>query len=271
MKWIFILFSLSLFLFSGCTSKSDTLSLKSKPFIKTDTSVNHIAQKEEVSDEFEEEFSTKETHAYSDPFSGYNRFMTSFNDKVFTYALNPFSKAYATVIPEPVRQSLSNAIVNIEFPIRFSNNLLQGKFKNSMDELGRFVLNSTLGVGGLFDVASSQLHIPAHNEDFGQTLGYYGVGAGFHVVLPFLGPSNVRDIVGLTADAYVSPLVYQKGLKKYKIPHNYLQSIGIYGFKMLNKNTLHLGAYESLKKDAIDLYPFLRDIYEQKRKEDIEN
>ncbi|HFQ62251.1 MAG TPA: VacJ family lipoprotein, partial [Epsilonproteobacteria bacterium] len=170
---------------------------------------------------------------------------------------------------EPIRESVSNAIHNIEFPIRFANNLLQGKFKNSADELGRFVFNSTIGLGGLFDPASSKLHIPAHNEDFGQTLGYYGVGSGFHVVLPFLGPSNVRDIVGLTADAYTSPLVYQKGLKRYKVPNNYGEGIAIYAGKIINKNSLHLGAYESLKKDAIDLYPFLRDIYEEKRISDI--
>jgi phospholipid-binding lipoprotein MlaA len=195
--------------------------------------------------------------------------MTTFNDKVYTHIFEPVSEGYATITPQPVRQSIANFFHNIQFPIRFVNNLLQGKFQNSSDELERFIINTTVGIGGLFDPATTFNNIPAHNEDFGQTLGHYGIGAGFHVVLPFLGPSNVRDIAGLTVDAYTSPLVYQKSLKKYKIPDNYVKSAGLYTFEKINKDSLHLGAYESLKKDAIDLYPFLRDIYEQKRLSDI--
>jgi len=158
---------------------------------------------------------------------------------------------------------------NIKFPIRFTNNLLQGKIINASDELGRFIINSTVGVAGLFDPAYEYLHIGAHNEDFGQTLGFYGVGSGFHIVLPFLGPSNVRDLIGLTVDSYSSPLIYQNNLEKFRIPKNNLESLGIYGVETINKTSLNLGAYESIKKDAMDLYPFLRDAYEQKRISDI--
>jgi phospholipid-binding lipoprotein MlaA len=196
--------------------------------------------------------------------------MTNFNDVIITYALNPVSKAYAAVIPNPIRVSISNFITNINFPIRFANNILQGKWQNSKDELERFLTNSTVGLGGLFDVASNELHIPLHKEDFGQTLGHYGVGPGYHVVLPFFGPSNVRDSISLfTADAYLSPLVHFKGLSNYRIPNNLLQSAGIVTFHFVNKDSLEIGKYESLKKDAIDLYPFLRDIYESKRESDI--
>ncbi len=190
--------------------------------------------------------------------------MTSFNDVMFTYILNPVSKVYAYVIPQPFRQGLSNAIKNINFPIRFTNNLLQGKLNNSKDELERFVINSTLGFAGLADVASG-LNIPEHKEDFGQTLGYYGLGSGFHIVLPFLGPSNVRDLAGLTLDAYASPLVNVRGFEDYRILDNLTQSTVIVAGYLVNKNSLELGSYESLKKDAIELYPFLRDTYEQKR------
>ena len=268
-------FSISLFIIiflnlQGCTNKPTPLKVQPQSYAMQNKQTNLKQTKTmDSEDDFEDEFAAKDSKEVSDPLSGYNRVMTSFNDKVFTYALDPLSRGYAYVIPEGIRESVSNVIHNIEFPIRFANNLLQGKFKNSADELGRFVFNSTIGIAGLFDPASSQLNIPAHNEDFGQTLGYYGVASGYHVVLPFLGPSNVRDIIGLTADAYTSPLVYQRGLKDYKIPNNYGQGIGIYAGKIINKNSLHLGAYESLKKDAIDLYPFLRDIYEEKRISDI--
>jgi len=256
------LLPLVFFLLSGCSTKQTSVPPETETKAENNTSID--------TDDFEDEFSSNEKKSIIDPLSGYNRIMTSFNDKIFTYALNPISKGYAYVTPEVVRESLANFIHNLQFPIRITNNLLQGKFQNSSDELERFIVNTTVGVGGLFDPAGIYMHIPSHNEDFGQTLGYYGVGSGFHIVLPFLGPSNVRDIIGLTADAYMSPLQYQKGLKRYKIPNDYASSIGIYAVDVINKNSLHLGAYENLKKDAMDLYPFLRDIYEQKRLSDIE-
>ncbi|RLA58542.1 MAG: VacJ family lipoprotein, partial [Epsilonproteobacteria bacterium] len=134
----------------------------------------------------------------------------------------------------------------------------------------RFIINSTVGLLGLMDPAKEYMHIPAHNEDFGQTLGFYGVGPGFHIVLPFFGPSNVRDLTGITIDAYVSPLVNIRGLENYKIPDNFAQSAAIVAWYFVNKNSLESGQYESIKKDAIELYPFLRDIYEQKRVSEIE-
>lgn len=278
MKLLCFLLPLSLFVFSGCSTKTVTPSSQltantehqtvvrdeNTPDLEAENNTNIDAQ------EFEDEFTENEPETRIDPLSGFNRVMTSFNDTLFTHVMEPISEGYATITPQQVRQSLSNFIHNIQFPIRFANNLLQGKFQNTSDELERFIINSTVGVGGLFDPAKTLKNIPAHNEDFGQTLGHYGVGTGFHIVLPFLGPSNVRDVFGLTVDTYTSPLVYQKNLKKYKIPNDYVESIGIYTTRMINNNSLQLGAYESLKKDAIDLYPFLRDVYEQKRISDIE-
>jgi len=223
---------------------------------------------EDDTSEFDDEFGEADQEIF-DPLSGYNRLATSFNDTLFIHILDPLSKGYAYILPEGARNSLARALHNIQFPIRFTNNILQGKFQNASDELERFIVNTTVGVVGLFDPAKEYMHITAHNEDFGQTLGYYGIGTGFHIVIPVLGPSNLRDIIGLTADGYLSPLLYQKGLKHYKIPQNYTQALSIYALDAVNKNTLHPGAYESLKKDAIDLYPFLRDVYEQKRDADI--
>ena len=286
MKFFYIFLAIILFTFQGCTTKeanpefnhpeiktdamtSDPLTINTTDDPKKENQTEEF--EEEFNSEFEEEFSEQETKTTSDPLSGYNRWMTSFNDTFTLYALNPISEAYATIIPQPLRLGLSNAVDNIQFPIRFANNLLQGKFQNSSDELGRFIINSTAGLAGLIDVATNHMTtpIPAHEEDFGQTLGYYGVGSGFHVVLPFIGPSNIRDIVGITADAYLSPLVHTRGLENYKIPNNLGQTIGIYGVHMINKTSLHLGEYENLREDAVDLYPFFIYIYEQKRNSDI--
>ncbi|WP_373031348.1 VacJ family lipoprotein [Sulfurovum sp.] len=278
MKYFYILFTIVLFILQGCATKDATPELN-QPQVKTEMTTSATVSNdtpdtqvsEEQMDGFEEEFSAQETNTTSDPLSGYNRVMTSFNDTFFTYLLNPVAEGYAYIIPEPLRIGISNAFHNIQFPIRFANNLLQGKFQNSSDELERFIINSTVGVAGLMDVAANHMTtpIPIHKEDFGQTLGYYGVGSGFHIVLPFFGPSNVRDLVGLTADAYLSPLVNIKGRENYSIPDNLDQSIDIVAVQFINKTSLHLGEYENLKEDAIDLYPFFRDIYEQKRDADI--
>jgi phospholipid-binding lipoprotein MlaA len=274
MKFFYFCLIISFFTLQGCTTKEVTPQSNYQTVqteIKTPDAQQSNTSDHQAIDEFEDEFSAQESNDTIDPLSGYNRLMTSFNDTFFTYLLNPVSEAYAYIIPQPIRLGISNAIDNIQFPIRFANNLLQGKFQNSSDELGRFLINSTVGLGGLIDVASNYMTtpIPEHDEDFGQTLGYYGVGSGFHVVLPFIGPSNIRDIAGITADAYLSPLVNVRGLENYKIPKNLGQSIGIYAIYMINKTSLHLGEYENLKKDAVDLYPFFRDVYEQKRNSDI--
>ena len=221
-------------------------------------------------EEFNSEFSTKKEEIF-DPLSGYNRLMTTFNDKVFINVLNPIAESYAYVTPETVRIGINNFFQNIMFPVRFSNNLLQLKFKNSSEELGRFLVNTLWGLGGFMDPATKELNMKAHKEDFGQTLGFYGVGEGFHIVLPFFGPSNLRDTIGLTTDGIVSPVnsIGENALH-YKIPNNFLETAGIKTFDVINSTSLNPNQYELLKKDALDLYPFLRDIYTQARKKQIE-
>lgn len=278
MKHFYILLTIILFILQGCTTKEATPALNHQE-VSADTTTSYILEnitpdKQKIEnniEEFEEEFSEHETETIIDPLSGYNRVMTSVNDNLMMYVFIPISKAYAYILPQPLRLGLSNAIDNIQFPIRFANNLLQGKFQNSSDELERFIINSTVGIAGLMDVASNHMTtpIPAHDEDFGQTLGHYGVGPGFHIVLPLFGPSNVRDTLGLVVDGYTSPLVYVENLEKYKIPDNMDHSIAILMGSFINRTSLHLGEYENLREDAIDLYPFFRDTYEQKRDSDI--
>ena len=209
------------------------------------------------------EFDKSDTEIF-DPLSGYNRYMTNFNDYFYTNILIPTAKGYAYVIPEDGRIAIDNVFDNIMFPVRFVNNLLQLKFQNSLEETERFVINSLWGLGGILDSATKELNIKEHKEDFGQTLGFYGVGEGFPIVLPFLGPSNLRDFVSIVPDSYVSALSSsgQNDLN-YKVPDNLVQSISIKTFDVVNKNSLNQNQYEIIKKDAIDLYQFIRDIYSQ--------
>lgn len=258
-----------IFGFTACSTKNvvDTksITIKKDDVLKNTTQSTSKKQiDDDFSDGFDEDFAkVKEVF---DPLSGYNRVMTTFNDKVFIYVLNPTAKGYAYILPQTVRSGVSNFFNNLLFPLRFTNNLLQLKFQNSLEELGRFLLNTTFGLAGFMDPAKTEYGWQAHDEDFGQTLGFYGVGEGFHIVLPFLGPSNLRDLVGLAADSYVSPLSNTGASDiRYKIPNNLTQSLAITAGETINATSLRLGLYESLKKDAFDLYPYFRDLYNQRR------
>lgn len=221
-------------------------------------------------DEFDSEFSSRTKEVF-DPLSGYNRIMTSFNDGFYTHVLTPTAKGYAYVVPETARSGIGNFFTNLFFPVRFVNNVLQFKFANAGEELGRFVVNTIFGLGGFMDPATTSLKMGIHREDFGQTLGFYGVGEGFHVVLPLLGPSNLRDMVGLTGDFILSP-IDQIGHNTipYVIPQNNLQEFGLVSVYKVNEYSFHPDLYNQMKKDALDLYPYLRDVYTQKRNKEIE-
>ena len=268
-----ILIIITALAFNACAVKEATnASNKTKNNVEFEKQIEEAEalNSDEFNDEFADEFKDSKVEIF-DPLSGYNRIMTSFNDGVYTYALSPVATGYTYVFPQTVRVGVSNFFSNLLFPLRFVNNLLQLKFQNSVEELGRFLINTTFGLAGFMDPAKTEFGWEEHKEDFGQTLGHYGVGAGFHVVLPFLGPSNLRDIVGLAADSYVSPLTTTGSSDiQYKIPNNSLENIGITATTTINSTSLRLGQYESIKKDALDLYPFLRDIYNQSRKKQIE-
>jgi phospholipid-binding lipoprotein MlaA len=205
-----------------------------------------------------------------DPLSGYNRAITSFNDTAYEYVLSPVARTYGDIVHEDIRKGVRNIFHNLKFPIRFVNNILQLKFKNALDETQRFVLNSTIGILGFVDVGQDSFKIYPHNEDFGQTLGYWGVGSGFHIVWPFFGPSNLRDSIGsFGVDAYLNPTSYYED-RSDNLVNNYGDSMGLKIFEQVNNISFTYKQYETMKKDAIDLYPFLRDSYEQYRKKQIE-
>jgi phospholipid-binding lipoprotein MlaA len=159
-------------------------------------------------------------------------------------------------VPEKVRVSADNFFDNLSAPLRFLNNVLQMQFDDASDELARFIFNSTFGVAGLFDVAKREGGIRRRNEDFGQTLGRYGVGSGFYLVLPVFGPSNVRDAAGRVGDYFLSPLTYALDSD---------ERIVLSAVEKENALSLDRDTYEGIKRDALDPYLFIRDAYAQRR------
>ncbi|NOY68430.1 MAG: VacJ family lipoprotein [Deltaproteobacteria bacterium] len=208
-----------------------------------------------------DEFEVKEIREkVSDPLMGYNRFMTKFNDKVYFWFFKPVARAYSFVAPEVVRISVSRFFKNLAWPIRGFNNLLQLKFRCAGIETARFAVNTTVGVAGFFDPARSWLNLCPCPEDFGQTLGHYGVGPGIPLVIPFVGPSNIRDAMGLVPDYYLDPVSY---IKDWKTAF----AVDTYG--RFNTVSLHIGEYEKLREGAVDWYIFMRNAYEQNREKAI--
>lgn len=195
-----------------------------------------------------------------DPLRAYNRAMFQFNDKFFFWVAKPLTRGYGYLVPEPGRVAVRRAFHNLKFPIRFVNSLLQLKFKKAASEIGCFVVNSTAGVGGLFDPAGRWLKWHTGNEDFGQTFAYYGVGQGFPVVLPLLGQTNLRDGLAMAPNFLVSPIYYIEGFTT-----NFALAAG----EQFNFVSLYGGEYESVKKEALDPYTFIRDATMQQREKDI--
>lgn len=217
---------------------------------------------DESFDDFEAfgEFEEDAGETVFDPLSGYNRVMTRVNDRLYYWVLKPVARGYKAVVAEPVRVSIGNLFRNLGFPIRMVNNLLQLKFKRAGTETVRFVVNTTVGVAGLWDPAATRMGLPAYSEDFGQTLGHYGLGGGFHVVLPLLGPSNVRDACGKVADGFL-------------VPVNYIEDpqvkTAVTAVNVVNETSLRIGQYEAMTSDSLNLYIFLRDAYESNRNKNI--
>ncbi len=253
---IMIVLMLLVAFLSGCATHTNAVSPQ-------DEESQQVITDQPADDEFalEDEFAAVETAPPLDPLSGYNRLMTQVNDRIYFWLLKPISQGYAVVIPEGGRLAVSRFFSNLLMPVRFVNNLLQLKPKRAGTELARFTINTTVGVLGFGDPAADKFDLQPSPEDFGQTLGHYGVGSGFHIVLPLLGPSNLRDTLGLVPDYYLDPVNYVDDFET---------KLAIHAYKQVNHTSLHIGEYESLKLDAVDLYTFLRDGYEQRRVKQIE-
>jgi len=200
----------------------------------------------------------EEDDEIADPFEPVNRAFFAVNDKLYFWILKPVTQVYSFFFREQVRRSVNNFFDNVATPIRFANNLLQFKFKPAGKELLRFGINSTVGILGIFDVAGDNEGIEVNeDEDFGQTLGVWGLGPGFYMNLPILGPSSLRDAFGSAGDHFLDPINYVNPL---------IDRYAIKAGSGVNKASFKIGDYEDIKKDALDPYAAIRDIYHQYRK-----
>ncbi|MBI3768284.1 MAG: VacJ family lipoprotein [Deltaproteobacteria bacterium] len=196
-----------------------------------------------------------QTRTDYDPLQPLNRKVFWFNDRLDVYVLAPVAKGWNRVAPDPVQRSLSNFFVNLRSPIVIVNDVLQGKVKNGASDFGRFAVNTTVGVVGFFDYATP-LGLEQHVEDFGQTLGWWGLTPGAYFVIPLLGPSSVRDIVGLMADSVTN-------VSSWFAPWDALAAARV--VDTINTRALFLQQVEEAKRASFDYYVFVRDAYLQRR------
>ncbi|MBL7049384.1 MAG: VacJ family lipoprotein [Nitrospira sp.] len=196
-----------------------------------------------------------------DPLEPINRFFFNVNDRLYFLLLKPIATGYADIVPVKVRVSMQNFFDNVNSPVRIVNNMLQMKMDSAGDELVRFGVNSTVGVLGLFDYAKSEMDIPMQEEDFGQTLGVWGIGPICYINWPVMGPSSLRDTIGQTGDFFLDPISYI---------NPFVDRLAIRVGDAINRTSLSLGDYEALKEDAIDPYTVIRDIYFQYRENKVE-
>ena len=194
-----------------------------------------------------------------DPYEGFNRAMFTFNDTIDKTALKPAATVYKRVLPSFVQTGVANFFGNLADVRSAINNLLQGKGEAGMSDVTRFALNSTLGLVGLLDIAS-EAGLPKHNEDFGQTLGFWGVRSGPYLMLPLLGPSTVRDTAMLPLDIASDPW-------EYKTPVT-VRNVGTVT-RVVDKRASVLDASNLLEDAALDRYDFIRDSFLQQRQSQV--
>ena len=217
-----------------------------------------------VDDDFdllEEEF-TQQAIEIADPLEPLNRIMYHINDALYFWVIRPVTQLYTDITPEPVRIGIHNFFHNLTTPIRFVSCHFQGKTEAAGIELNRFLINSTVGILGFGDPAKDQHGLtPPQPEDLGQSLATHGIGNGFYIVWPILGPSTARDSVGMLGGYFLNPVCYVEPTET---------AISISAARFINDNSFHLGQYEAFKSSALDPYVAMREIYIQYRNKQIE-
>ncbi len=206
-----------------------------------------------------------DTDTAKDPLEDINRAIFEFNEFLQTILLRPLAEVYKFILPDFLEEGVHNILRNLRTPVILANDILQFEGERALQTVERFVINSTIGVAGFMDVAED-MGIPGHNEDFGQTLGSWGVGEGFYLVLPLLGPSNPRDAIGKLADIYLDPL-YQWSDNTDRDEINYSRT-GVSGVDTYSRVMDDL---KKLKETSIDYYAAVRSITRQRRKAEIRN
>ncbi|MGB8366338.1 MAG: VacJ family lipoprotein [Rhizomicrobium sp.] len=207
-----------------------------------------------------------EAIAANDPFEPANRAVYRFDEKFDKYVELPIAGFYVYYVPAPIHHAFHNFLVNLDMPVTFANDVLQGEFSRAGTSLGRITLNSTLGLGGLIDVATPA-GLPYHRTEFGQTLGIYGVPEGPFLVLPLIGPDPPRDLVGDAADIMIDPLFYlPPGAPFYE---RFLITATLRTASPFEKHARNIVLREELERGSVDPYVTMRSVYRQLRAEEI--
>jgi phospholipid-binding lipoprotein MlaA len=190
-----------------------------------------------------------------DPFESHNRFMFNLNNGLYDYFGKHVAKGYRFTVPYDARVAIKNILTNATMPVRLLSSLLQGDLGKSGRVIGRFLINSTLGLGGIFDVADQAYDIKPANENMTQTLGYYNVPSGPYLVLPVLGPSSARNLIGRTVDAFTNPL--------FLLSAPVAVGAGVAVVKKTNETSFLIETHKDLRENSIDEYISVRDLYQQ--------
>ncbi len=256
---VFVFFNTNLYandLYTSNESLNDQGLDKEATFFLAQTDTD-LSEDDELDDELMEDFEdSPSAEPIADPLYYFNYAMYSVNDFLYFYAIKPVATGYKAITPNVMRKGVNNFFHNLLFPVRFVNNLLQGEIEDAGSEVGIFLINSTMGILGFSQVAQDEFDMKTNNEDLGQTLGSYSIGNGFYIVWPILGPSTLRDTVGLVGDYFLTPVNYVEPWEA---------STGIKVYDTINATTFRLGDYESLKEAALDPYVAIRDAYVQNR------
>ena len=200
----------------------------------------------------------------NDPLEGFNRAMFNFTIKADKAVLRPTAFAYRRAVPEGVRIAIRNFLFNLNTPVIFANDVLQGEANRAGVTLLRASVNTTLGVGGLFDVAQ-RWGYERHSEDFGQTLAVWGVGEGFYLFLPILGPGNPRDVFGYAADFAFDPLTYVQWGDEIWVPYTR------FGIDLIDVRERNIETLDEIQMNSLDFYASVRSLYRQTRVNEIRN
>ena len=198
----------------------------------------------------------------NDPLQPFNRAMFHFNDKLYYWALKPVARGYRFIVPQRARICVRKFFSNAGTPVRLVNCILQGRMKGAGTEIGRFVVNTTAGIAGLFDPAQSFCRMSEQQADFDQTLGTYKMGPVIYINWPLLGPSSLRGTLGIIADMACDPATYLLDTPV---------KLGIAVYEEVNETSLTIGDYEGLTESALDPYIAIRDAYYQNRKSLVES
>jgi phospholipid-binding lipoprotein MlaA len=212
-----------------------------------------------------EQLAQSDDGGINDPLEDLNRAILQFNEFIQALILRPVAELYVFMIPDMAQDAIRNALGNVRSPVTLANDLLQGEGVRAWETIQRMVINSTIGVGGLVDVAD-KWGIKAHEEDLGQTFAKWGVGEGFYLVLPLFGPSNPRDAIGKFLDSYLDPLShYADNTDREEISYTRTFLGGVDEYSRV------MDDLEKLKNTSIDYYATLRSVARQKRQADIAN